>query len=357
MLLLMILVVAIAASTVIQQLHPHILRVAITSIDNIVATRSEEVHDPSRRILQTELFADATNTDTNTTSNNTNSPISSPSASMLLTPNDPIESNSDELINTTNLLLTDLSVAPSHSPSPTQSATTHFPTKINPTIIHTGPHFWDSISPPDLYAPDMYGYPRNYPPTLSPRVYDKNSEEDTDFKEFIAFVGWYAFLIVCCLLPTACAYHRRRRNARVMRESAENLQNRLEEIDRMGGLDRILEGTSGNAYGFRGEGLDLGENRSRDWEFLEQLFGSIGGGGGGNEAPPGSVLSRRRVIMSDILGGMSVRMLVEREERRKRERGRRLVAALKESSMVSDSCHCLLSIPQTSDSCRDIRRR
>jgi hypothetical protein len=61
--------------------------------------------------------------------------------------------------------------------------------------------------------------------------------------------------------------------------------------------------------------------------------------------------------MSDILGGMSVRMLVEREERRKRERGRRLVAALKESSVVSDSCHCLLSIPQTSDSCRDIRRR
>jgi len=33
-----------------------------------------------------------------------------------------------------------------------------------------------------------------------------------DFYEFIAFVCWYVFLIVCCVIPTACAY-RRRRNA------------------------------------------------------------------------------------------------------------------------------------------------
>lgn len=31
-----------------------------------------------------------------------------------------------------------------------------------------------------------------------------------DFYELLAFVCWYVFLILCCIIPTACAYRRRR---------------------------------------------------------------------------------------------------------------------------------------------------
>ena len=51
--------------------------------------------------------------------------------------------------------------------------------------------------------------------------------------------------------------------------------------------------------------------------------------------------------MSDILGGVSIRMRVERERTRRRERGRRLVAALKETSLAVKACHL---IPKDDDS-------
>ena len=113
------------------------------------------------------------------------------------------------------------------------------------------------------------------------------------------------------------------------------MQRRLDELDRMGGLDSILRDNE------RREMLDLGENRNRDWEFLEALFGE--GGGGGDDSHEGNNggssnsnnLERRRTVLADMLSGMSVRMLIEREERRRRERGSRLVASLKETSMVS----------------------
>jgi hypothetical protein len=35
-------------------------------------------------------------------------------------------------------------------------------------------------------------------------------ESGRDAYEFVAFLLWYLFLVVCCVLPTCCAYRRRR---------------------------------------------------------------------------------------------------------------------------------------------------
>jgi hypothetical protein len=117
------------------------------------------------------------------------------------------------------------------------------------------------------------------------------------------------------------------------------MQRRLEELDRNA---VYLSGGRGGASfgGGNGEMLDLGENRNRDWEFLEALFavnGAADGDGDNNHGGGENQLERRRTMLMDLLSGMSVRMLVEREERRRRERGSRLVALLKETSMVSFS--------------------
>lgn len=111
------------------------------------------------------------------------------------------------------------------------------------------------------------------------------------------------------------------------------MQRRLEELDRMGGLDslrmrrrqREVEATMQDDD----DRLDLGENniRQRDWEFLEALFDGAEGEGGTVD---------RRSILAGMLSGMSVRMLVEREERKRRERRSKLLAALKETSMVRE---------------------
>lgn len=37
-----------------------------------------------------------------------------------------------------------------------------------------------------------------------------NNTNDPDVFEFLGFVAWYLFLVVCCIVPTACAYRRRR---------------------------------------------------------------------------------------------------------------------------------------------------
>jgi hypothetical protein len=39
--------------------------------------------------------------------------------------------------------------------------------------------------------------------------------------EFVAFLLWYLFLVLCCLLPTCCAYRRRRSmEARLVQQQA-----------------------------------------------------------------------------------------------------------------------------------------
>jgi hypothetical protein len=37
-----------------------------------------------------------------------------------------------------------------------------------------------------------------------------NNASKPDIFEFLGFVAWYLFLVVCCIVPTACAYRRRR---------------------------------------------------------------------------------------------------------------------------------------------------
>eukprot|EP00804_Cyclotella_cryptica_P012941 CCRYP_002293-RA/>CCRYP_002293-RA protein AED:0.03 eAED:0.03 QI:1476/1/1/1/1/1/2/716/468 len=267
-------------------------------------------HSMTMLRTKSENFKDTSSSNQPT---NTASPITSPSSSIFLPPSDPYESIRDELLNTTELVAMQLTLAPSNSPAPSVST---------PQSIHTGPHFWPSYSPPSWLPPSQ---PHHKPAP---------SAEAANFNEFIAFVGWYAVLILCCLVPTACAYQRRRRNARILQQSLQNMQQRLDDLDRMGGLDGLMEGSP--ARGFRGgEMLDLGENRNRDWEFLEQLFGSATG------ADADIIHIRRRTLLADVLSGMSVRMLVEREERRRAERGARLVAALKETSMEVKQCHLI----------------
>lgn len=36
------------------------------------------------------------------------------------------------------------------------------------------------------------------------------ASEQRDAYEFVAFLAWYLFLVLCCVVPTACAYRRRR---------------------------------------------------------------------------------------------------------------------------------------------------
>ena len=98
-----------------------------------------------------------------------------------------------------------------------------------------------------------------------------------------------------------------------------------------------MGGSNGNANvrGISVGGVDLESNR--EWEFLEALVGGGGGDGSDNLENVSNSSVRRRMIMTDILGGTSVRIALEREERRRKERGRRFVGALKETSMVSVS--------------------
>ena len=46
--------------------------------------------------------------------------------------------------------------------------------------------------------------------SLEPTVQVEGKKEGRDTYEFVAFLLWYLFLVVCCVLPTCCAYRRRR---------------------------------------------------------------------------------------------------------------------------------------------------
>lgn len=142
----------------------------------------------------------------------------------------------------------------------------------------------------------------------------------------------------------------------MVNENIDSIRLRLEEMERdspTGGVTNGFFGsgttaaTTGGASGL--DGFQLGE-RDQDWEVLESLFATTGGvstSTGSNNVDHdiaaasvaaifGSVNGGNRqqqVIMSDILGGMSIRMIMAREQRRKRERGLRLVGLLKETSL------------------------
>ena len=143
----------------------------------------------------------------------------------------------------------------------------------------------------------------------------------------------------------------------MVNENIDSIRLRLEEMERdsPGGVTNGFFGSGATAAtGTGGSGLDAGfqlGERDQDWEVLESLFASTSTGnnsstfGGTNnvdhDIAAASVASifgsvnggNRQVIMSDILGGMSIRMIMEREQRRKRARGLRLVGLLKETSL------------------------
>eukprot|EP00529_Nitzschia_sp_RCC80_P025422 CAMPEP_0113493902 /NCGR_PEP_ID=MMETSP0014_2-20120614/28832_1 /TAXON_ID=2857 /ORGANISM="Nitzschia sp." /LENGTH=531 /DNA_ID=CAMNT_0000387781 /DNA_START=242 /DNA_END=1837 /DNA_ORIENTATION=+ /assembly_acc=CAM_ASM_000159 len=56
----------------------------------------------------------------------------------------------------------------------------------------------------------------------------ENNHESQDTYEFVAFILWYTFLVLCCIIPTCCAYRRRRlaesRFTEQQRESFARLQ-------------------------------------------------------------------------------------------------------------------------------------
>jgi hypothetical protein len=152
----------------------------------------------------------------------------------------------------------------------------------------------------------------------------------------------------------------------MVNENIDSIRLRLEEMERDSPIGGITNGffgsgvtaaaattTTGGGSGLDG-GFQLGE-RDQDWEVLESLFATTTSTGNNTSSSFGSsnnvdhdiaaasVASifgsvnggnrQRQMIMSDILGGMSIRMIMEREQRRKRERGLRLVGLLKESSL------------------------
>lgn len=69
-----------------------------------------------------------------------------------------------------------------------------------------------------------------------------------DFYEFMAFVCWYIFLIMCCIIPTACAYRRRKRSQRL--RAAAQLDGAGEEVEGPDGGVILLRAVTSNGRPF-----------------------------------------------------------------------------------------------------------
>jgi Ring finger domain len=71
--------------------------------------------------------------------------------------------------------------------------------------------------------------------TIAPATNDGEGGEaevnggEREAYEFVAFVMWYLFLVMCCVVPTCCAYHRRRHlEARLVEQRANEHMQRME---------------------------------------------------------------------------------------------------------------------------------
>jgi septum formation inhibitor MinC len=59
--------------------------------------------------------------------------------------------------------------------------------------------------------------------SLEPRLLQSNNPQSRpDAFEFLGFVAWYLFLVMCCLIPTTCAFARRRRMMNAQLQQAQN---------------------------------------------------------------------------------------------------------------------------------------
>jgi len=144
-------------------------------------------------------------------------------------------------------------------------------------------------------------------------------------------VGWISFLILCVCLPALSRYYRRRRDARVLDENFANVQSRLAEIER-----KRIQGSN--------DSKSREDISQQDWERLEHIFGPLPSHSpeDKNNRLNTSVSSRLWVKMLDTLSSLGYALPIGRtfgEYERKREQGRRLVAALKETSAVVQEFH------------------
>lgn len=74
--------------------------------------------------------------------------------------------------------------------------------------------------------------------TTPTNYYSGSSSGDPSVYNFIAFLAWYIFLVLCCVVPTACAYRRRQRIA--------SQRNRQEYLERMAAQGPLSAGSQAN---------------------------------------------------------------------------------------------------------------
>jgi len=126
-------------------------------------------------------------------------------------------------------------------------------------------------------------------------------------------VGWISFLILCCFFPMMRSYYNRQRNARDLDENFSSIQSRLAEIERQ-----------------RTNGSD-GSNSRQDWECLDEIFGT-------NNTSAASPLRAKLVDILSCLGYFWPMVETWNGFDRKQEQGRKLVAALKGTSVMVHGC-------------------
>ena len=251
---------------------------------NYYSRAAQQRHDDTFRLLQQQeedgqknekndvSYAPANSTNASTT--NEEGEDEQSSSSLFVELNDPADSNNrDDLIDMDAAVAMKLTHAPTVSPN-------EQPFAYDGAGGAGGPSNYDYDNDDPPY--DGYGKPSNINPYDNDHPYSDpyetypnsaRSSDGSDFKEFIAFVGWYAFLIFCCLLPTVCAYYRRRRNARTLRENFLNIQSRLAEIERQRVNEEMLGNGLGGEDGDGGGMVNLnGENRDRDWEVSVNIY-------------------------------------------------------------------------------------
>jgi len=92
--------------------------------------------------------------------------------------------------------------------------------------------YYNNSSSSSMYDGDGADMSDRFPPSSS---YDNNNSSHQtlsrsagrDAYEFVAFLLWYLFLVLCCVVPTCCAYRRRRLvEARIAHQQAS--VNRIE---------------------------------------------------------------------------------------------------------------------------------
>mmetsp|Transcript_9295 Transcript_9295/g.13229 ORF Transcript_9295/g.13229 Transcript_9295/m.13229 type:complete len:352 (-) Transcript_9295:484-1539(-) len=130
-------------------------------------------------------------------------------------------------------------------------------------------------------------------------------EESRDIYEFVAFLAWYMFLVLCCVIPTACAYRKKRLNEVRLRQAAA----------------------------LRRSGQDLGSGADEGLVFLR-----------------GSTIDGRPITIVASQGD-GRRILAEQEERIKEERTKNIKESVAETSMIVTEIDLVKRNDEVDDTC------